>query len=91
MQHIFHHNASGSRAFTGDLLSRETLRAISLHPVKRHAHLYRIHAFFAMRRIIELRHERLLLARHIFQLQNELLEESQRQQRRIASNAAAED
>lgn len=45
MQSIFYHNSSGQMAFTGPLKSREFHRAITLHPVKQHAHMYRIHNY----------------------------------------------
>ena len=32
-------------AFTGPLKSREVHRAITLHPVKENAHMYRIHNY----------------------------------------------
>ena len=46
MQAIFYHNSSGELAFTESLKQREVHRAISLHPVKDHRHLYRLHAYF---------------------------------------------
>jgi hypothetical protein len=73
MQQIFHHNSSGNAAFTGDLLSREVLRATSLHPIKLHEHQYRLHNFLNMRKIIDLRQRALELKRHIFKLKRELL------------------
>ena len=45
MESIFHHNFSNRMAFTGPLKSREVHRAITLHPVKENAHMYRIHNY----------------------------------------------
>ncbi|XP_032789583.1 chondroitin sulfate synthase 1 isoform X2 [Daphnia magna] len=45
MQNIFHHSSSGRTAFTGPLKSREVHRAITLHPIKEHAHMYRLNNF----------------------------------------------
>lgn len=73
MQKIFHHNSSGNAAFTGDLLSREVLRAISLHPVKQYKYQYRLHNFFRERKIFDLRQRHLELKRNVFQLKTELL------------------
>ena len=79
MQHIFHHNSSGNDAFTGDLLSREVLRAISLHPIKQSKYLYRLHNFLNMRKIMNLRHRKALIGREIFKL-NRLSKNSSLQQ-----------
>jgi hypothetical protein len=73
MQNIFHHNSSGNAAFTGDLLSREVLRATSLHPIKQHEYQYRLHNFLNMRKIIDLRQRALELRREVFKLKRELL------------------
>lgn len=45
MQSIFYHNSSGDKAFTGILNQKEIHRAITLHPIKLHTHLYRLHNF----------------------------------------------
>lgn len=45
MQNIFHHSSSGRTAFTGPLKSREVHRAITLHPIKEHAYMYRLNNF----------------------------------------------
>jgi hypothetical protein len=74
MQQIFHHNSSGNTAFTGDLLSREVLRATSLHPIKQHEYQYRLHNFLNMRKIIDLRQRALELKRKVFKLKRELLQ-----------------
>jgi chondroitin sulfate synthase len=73
MQHIFHHNSSGNNAFTGDLLTREVLRATSLHPVKQHKYQYRLHNFLNQRKIIDLRHRYVELKREVFKLRRDLL------------------
>ena len=65
MQHIFHHNSSGNSAFTNDLLSREVLRAISLHPVKQFKYQYRLHNFINQRKIIDLKQKSFLLNLHL--------------------------
>ena len=73
MQHIFHHNSSGNDAYTGDLLSREVLRAISLHPIKKSKYQYRLHNFMNLRKIIDLRQRFLYLKREVFKLKTEIL------------------
>lgn len=49
MQTILYHNSSGSQAFTGRLKYKEVHRAITLHPVKQHKHLYRVHNYMRVR------------------------------------------
>lgn len=72
MQNIFHHNSSGNRAFTGDLLSSEVLRAISLHPIKHSQYQYHMHNFFTQRRIMDLRQRQFELKRNVFKLKSQL-------------------
>ncbi|KAF4531603.1 hypothetical protein B566_EDAN010069 [Ephemera danica] len=45
MQTILYHNSSGAEAFAGRLKHKEVHRAITLHPVKQHRHLYRVHNY----------------------------------------------
>nr|XP_027232086.1 chondroitin sulfate synthase 1-like [Penaeus vannamei] len=45
MQSILYHNSSGTEAFTGPLKQREVHRAITLHPIKNHTYLYRLHYY----------------------------------------------
>jgi chondroitin sulfate synthase len=45
MQTILYHNSSGRDAFTGNLKQKEVHRAITLHPVKQHQHMYRVHNY----------------------------------------------
>ncbi|CAL4095283.1 unnamed protein product, partial [Meganyctiphanes norvegica] len=45
MQSILYHNGSGLEAFTGTLKQREVHRAITLHPIKNHIYLYRVHNY----------------------------------------------
>lgn len=45
MQNILYHNKSGSDAYAGPLKQQEVHRAITLHPVKNHTHLYRLHSY----------------------------------------------
>lgn len=45
MQSIFYHNFSGNSAFTGNLKTKEVHRAITLHPIKHHQHMYRVHNY----------------------------------------------
>lgn len=73
MQHIFHHNSSGNNAFTGELLSREVLRAISLHPIKKYEYQYRLHNFLNLRKIVDLRQRYLELKREVYKLKTELI------------------
>ncbi|CAF0940746.1 unnamed protein product [Brachionus calyciflorus] len=73
MQHIFHHNASGNDAYTKELLSKEVLRAVSLHPIKRYEYQYRLHNFLNYRKIVDLRQRYLELKREVFKLKKELI------------------
>uniref|UniRef100_A0A182J0V2 Hexosyltransferase n=1 Tax=Anopheles atroparvus TaxID=41427 RepID=A0A182J0V2_ANOAO len=68
MQSILHHNSSGSRAFAGNLKSKEVHSAITLHPLKKPALMYRLHAYTLGLRAQELRQESLLLHRDIAQM-----------------------
>ena len=72
MQNIFHHNSSGNNAFTGDLLSREVIRATSLHPIKKSEYQYRLHNFLNQRKIIDLRQKCLQLEREVYRLRHDL-------------------
>ncbi|XP_049871595.1 chondroitin sulfate synthase 1 [Pectinophora gossypiella] len=65
MQTILHHNGSGALAYTGRLKKREVHRAITLHPVKDHRQMYRMHTYFKNLRIQELKEEALDLHRDI--------------------------
>ena len=73
MQHIFHHNSSGNEAFTANLLAAEVLKATSLHPIKQHKYLYRMHNFINQRKIIDLRQRYLFLENQVFDKRNQLL------------------
>ncbi|KOB78645.1 Chondroitin sulfate synthase 1 [Operophtera brumata] len=72
MQTILHHNSSGEAAYTGRLKKREVHRAITLHPVKDHRQMYRIHSYFKNLRIQELRESSLDLHRDIAMSLHEL-------------------
>ncbi|VVC98773.1 unnamed protein product [Leptidea sinapis] len=65
MQTILHHNSSGAAAYTGRLKKREVHRAITLHPVKDHRHMYRLHTYFKSLKIQDLRESSLDLHRDI--------------------------
>ncbi|XP_014359354.2 chondroitin sulfate synthase 1 [Papilio machaon] len=65
MQTILHHNGSGSAAYTSTLKRREVHRAITLHPVKDHRQMYRLHTYFKNLRIQELKERSLDLHRDI--------------------------
>ncbi|XP_058443998.1 chondroitin sulfate synthase 1 isoform X2 [Malaya genurostris] len=68
MQSILHHNSSGSRAFSGNLKNKEVHSAITLHPVKKPAFMYRLHAYTLGQKAQELRQQSLLLHRDIAQM-----------------------
>ncbi|XP_049531022.1 chondroitin sulfate synthase 1 isoform X2 [Anopheles darlingi] len=65
MQSILHHNSSGYRAFSGTLKSKEVHNAITLHPIKQPAFMYRLHAYMLGLSAQELRQHSLLLHRDI--------------------------
>jgi chondroitin sulfate synthase len=77
MQHIFHHNASGNDAFTGDLLTPENMAATSLHPIKKPKYLYRMHNFFNQRKIIDLRQQYFDLERNVLKWKRDVLAKSE--------------
>ncbi|XP_068622557.1 chondroitin sulfate synthase 1 [Battus philenor] len=72
MQTILHHNGSGSAAYTASLKKREVHRAITLHPVKDHRQMYRLHTYFKNLGIQELRERSLDLHRDIASSLHEL-------------------
>jgi len=65
MQSIFHHNSSGNHAFSGNLKNSEVHNAITLHPVKRPAFMYRLYAYTLGLKGQEYRQKTLLLHRDI--------------------------
>uniref|UniRef100_A0A8D8TS28 Hexosyltransferase n=1 Tax=Cacopsylla melanoneura TaxID=428564 RepID=A0A8D8TS28_9HEMI len=66
MQNILYHNSSGRDAFTGNLKVKEVHRAMTLHPVKRHKHMYRIHNYMRGLKIHEISQETLFKHRDIY-------------------------
>ncbi|CAG9565853.1 unnamed protein product [Danaus chrysippus] len=72
MQTILHHNSSGAAAYTGRLKKREVHRAITLHPVKDHRQMYRLHTYFKNLHIQSLREQSLDLHRDIASSVHEL-------------------
>ena len=86
MQNIFHHNSSGNNAFTGDLLSREVMRATSLHPVKKSEYQYRLHNFLNQRRIIDLRQKCMQLEREVYRLRHDLIGANQSKDSKDSKN-----
>ncbi|XP_043284509.1 chondroitin sulfate synthase 1 [Venturia canescens] len=71
MQTILHHNGNDD-AFTGNLKRKEIHRAITLHPVKKPPHMYRIHNYMRGLRIQELQQERVRLHRDVGTMSREL-------------------
>lgn len=65
MQNIFYHNGSESAAFTGSLKQKEVHRAITLHPVKQHGYLYRMHNYMQALHIEDLKQRALTLHRDL--------------------------
>ncbi|XP_065206859.1 chondroitin sulfate synthase 1-like [Planococcus citri] len=65
MQSIFYHNSSGNEAFTGNLKTKEVHRAITLHPIKQHRHMYRIHNYMQSLKIHELQQRKIGLFRDL--------------------------
>ncbi|XP_049837336.1 chondroitin sulfate synthase 1 [Schistocerca gregaria] len=65
MQTILYHNSSGSAAFTGNLKQKEVHRAITLHPVKHHEQMYRIHNYMQALKVQDLQQESINLHRDI--------------------------
>ncbi|XP_055617155.1 chondroitin sulfate synthase 1 isoform X2 [Toxorhynchites rutilus septentrionalis] len=68
MQSILHHNSSGVRAFSGNLKNKEVHSAITLHPVKKPAFMYRLHTYTLGLKAQELRQQSLFLHRDIAQM-----------------------
>ncbi|XKL68382.1 hypothetical protein PGB90_003873 [Kerria lacca] len=65
MQSIFYHNFSGSFAFTGNLKTKEVHRAITLHPIKQHKHMYRVHHYMQGLKIHDLQQRKISLYRDL--------------------------
>lgn len=65
MQTILYHNSSGRDAFTGNLKQKEVHRAITLHPVKQHTHMYRIHNYMKGLELQEIHQKKILLHRDV--------------------------
>ncbi|XP_050442213.1 chondroitin sulfate synthase 1-like [Adelges cooleyi] len=65
MQTIFYHNSSGREAFTGNLKQKEVHRAITLHPIKQHSHMYRIHNYMKGLKLQDIQQKKILLHRDI--------------------------
>ncbi|XP_054714814.1 chondroitin sulfate synthase 1-like [Uloborus diversus] len=74
MQSIFYHSFSGEEMFTARLKTKEIHRAITLHPIKQPAFLYRMHSYFHSLNTQSLRYNSLLLYREILEMENILSE-----------------
>ncbi|XP_050520401.1 chondroitin sulfate synthase 1-like isoform X2 [Daktulosphaira vitifoliae] len=72
MQTIFYHNSSGREAFTGNLKLKEVHRAITLHPIKQHSHMYRIHNYMKGLELQDLQQKKILLHRDIYAMMEQL-------------------
>ncbi|XP_025196445.1 chondroitin sulfate synthase 1-like [Melanaphis sacchari] len=72
MQTILYHNSSGRDAFTGKLKQKEVHRAITLHPVKQHSHMYRIHNYMKGLELQEIHQKKILLYRDVRSMMNQL-------------------
>lgn len=57
MQSLFYHNHSRENAFTNNLNTKAVRNAITLHPVKRAAYMYRLHVHFMKLTIQDLLYE----------------------------------
>ncbi|XP_028399134.1 chondroitin sulfate synthase 1-like [Dendronephthya gigantea] len=55
-QSIFYHNQSKTNAFHWDLDTKAVQNAITLHPIKKPAYMYRIHAHFLSQKILAVQH-----------------------------------
>lgn len=76
MQITFYHNYNGAMSFTGNLKSNAVHRAITLHPIKLTAHMYRMHSYVQGLRAQEMRQTKLSLRREIAMMKSLLLAES---------------
>lgn len=56
MQSLFYHNHSNEQAFTNNINTKSVRNAITLHPVKRAAYMYRLHVHFMKLKIQDLLH-----------------------------------
>ncbi|RXG54729.1 Chondroitin sulfate synthase 1 [Armadillidium vulgare] len=72
MQNIFYHNSSESKAFTASLNHKEVHRAITLHPVKNHHHMKRLHAYIKGLIIKEKEYEMIEATRELHKFSKEL-------------------
>ena len=65
MQSLFYHNHSNEQAFTNNLNTKSVRNAITLHPVKRAAYMYRLHVHFMKLKIQDLLHTTVKLQRRL--------------------------
>lgn len=72
MQTILYHNSSGRDAFTGNLKQKEVHRAITLHPVKQHSHMYRIHNYMKSLELQDILQKKILLHRDVRSMMDQL-------------------
>ena len=63
MQALFYHNQSKALAFHGNLDTKSVRKAITLHPVKQPAYMYRLQSHFMTMRIQDLQHQAIKLQR----------------------------
>ena len=56
MQSLFYHNHSNEQAFANNLNTKSVRNAITLHPVKRSAYMYRLHVHFMKLKIQDFLH-----------------------------------
>ena len=63
MQALFYHNQSKSQAFHGNLDTKSVRKAITLHPVKQPAYMYRLHSHFMSTKVNDLQHQAVKLQR----------------------------
>lgn len=75
MQITFYHNRNGATSFTGNLKSNAVHRAMTLHPFKRPAYMYRMHSYVQGLRAQEMRQTKLSLRREIALMKSLLLAE----------------
>ncbi|XP_050293932.1 chondroitin sulfate synthase 1 [Anthonomus grandis grandis] len=72
MQVIFHHTKNAEELYSGNLNRKEVHKAINLHPVKNHEHLYKLHTFIQGVKVQQALQKSVLLHRDIASSMKEL-------------------
>ena len=68
MQALFYHNQSKAQAFHGNLDTKSVRNAITLHPIKQPAYMYRLHSHFFSLKVQDLQYQAVKLQRSLYNM-----------------------